>query len=104
MRPSSVYANPRCPAGCPCDLLGLLHGPHRLGLRPVLILLAHHGLSAATIAGLLGCDQTTVRRWIHRYNTHGPDGLADRPRPGRPRRGSHRLGQRLCRLLAQPKA
>ena len=92
MRPPSVYANPRCPAGCPCDLLGLLHGPHRLGLRLVLILLAHHGLSAATIAGLLGCDQTTVRRWIHRYNTHGPDGLADRPRPGRPRRGSHRLG------------
>src|SRR5215216_4834856 len=41
MRPPSVYANPRCPAGCPCDLLGLLHGPHRLGLRLVLILLAH---------------------------------------------------------------
>jgi transposase len=104
MRPPSVYANPRCPAGCPCDLLGLLHGPHRLGLRLVMILLSHHGLSAAAIAGLLGWDQTTVRRWIHRYNTHGPDGLADRPRAGRPRRGSHRLGQRLCRLLAQPKA
>jgi transposase len=104
MRPPSVYANPRCPAGCPCDLLGLLHGPHRLGLRLVMILLSHHGLSAAAIAGLLGCDQTTVRRWIHRYNTHGPDGLADRPRAGRPRRGSHWLGQRLCRLLAQPKA
>jgi transposase len=104
MRPPSVYANPRCPAGCPCDLLGLLHGPHRLGLRLVMILLSHHGLSTATIAGLLGCDQTTVRRWIHRYNTHGPDGLADRPRPGRPRRGSPRLGQRIRRLLDQPKA
>ena len=27
MRPASVYAKPCCPAGCPCDLLRLLHGP-----------------------------------------------------------------------------
>jgi transposase len=104
MRPPSVYANPTCPAGCPCDLLALLQGPHRVGLRLVMILLSHHGLPAATIAGLLGCDPATVRRWIHRYNTHGSPGLADRPRAGRPRRGSPRLGQRICRLLAQPKA
>jgi hypothetical protein len=29
MRPVSVYANLACPAGCPCDVLGALHGPHR---------------------------------------------------------------------------
>jgi transposase len=69
-----------------------------------MILLSHHGLPAATIAGLLGCDPATVRRWIHRYNTHGTDGLADRPRAGRPRRGSPRLGERILRLLTQPKA
>jgi transposase len=44
-----------------------------------MILLSHQGLSAAAIAGLLGCDPATVRRWIHRYNTHGSSGLADRP-------------------------
>jgi transposase len=104
MRPPSVYANPTCPAGCPCDLLALLHGPHRVAVRLVMILLSHHGLPAATIAGLLGCDPATVRRWIHRYNTHGTDGLTDRPRVGRPRLGSPRLGQRIRRLLAQPKA
>jgi transposase len=42
-----------------------------------MILLSHQGWTAAAIAGLLGCDPATVRRWIHRYNTHGTDGLAD---------------------------
>src|SRR5215218_1909720 len=104
MRPPACTPQPEVSGRLPLRPAGPAPRPHRLGLRLVLILLSHHGLSAATIAGLLGCDQTTVRRWIHRYNTHGPDGLADRPRAGRPRRGSHRLGQRLCRLLAQPKA
>jgi len=104
MRPPSVYAKLPCPAVCPCDLLGLLHGPHRIALRLVMILLSHHGLSAAAIAGLLGCDPGTVRRWIHRYNTHGTSGLGDRPRAGRPPLGSPRLHQRIRRLLDQPKA
>jgi transposase len=99
-----VYADPTCPAGRLCDLLALLQGPHRIAYRLVMILLSHHGLPAATIAGLLGCDPATVRRWIHRYNTYGTDGLGDRPRAGRPRRGSARLGQRIRRLLAQPQA
>src|SRR6266540_873133 len=50
------------------------------------------------------CDPRTVRRWVHRYNTHGAHSLADRPRPGRPRLGSRRLGARIRRLLAQPRA
>ena len=104
MRPPSVSANPTCPAGCPCDLLGLLHGPHRIAVRLVMILLSHHGLPATTIAGMLGCDPATVRRWIHRYNTHGTSGLADRPRSGRPRLGSPRLSKRIRRLLDSPRA
>jgi transposase len=104
MRPPSVYAKRSCPAGDPCDLLALLHGPHRMGCRLVMILLSHHGWSAATIAELLGCDPRTVRRWVHRYNTHGAHSLGDRPRPGRPRLGSPRLGDRIRRLLAQPRA
>src|SRR6266540_1573296 len=104
MRPPSVYANPSCPASDPCDLLRLLHGPHRLACRLLMILLSQQGLSAAQIAGLLGYDPSTVRRWIHRYQTHGTPGLADRPRSGRPRLGSPKLGQQILRLLAQPKA
>ena len=104
MRPPSVYAKRPCPAGDSCDVLGLLHGPHRVGCRLVMILLSQHGWSAAAIAELLGCDPRTVRRWVHRYNHHGSHGLADRPRAGRPRLGSPRLGERVRRLLAQPRA
>jgi transposase len=104
MRPPSVYANLPCPAGCPCDLLRLLHGTHRVGARLVMILLSHRGWRPAAIAELLGCDPVTVRRWIHRYNQEGPAGLADRPRAGRPRLGSPRLGDRIRRLLAEPTA
>src|SRR5215216_4435636 len=83
MRPPACTPQPEVSGRLPLRPAGPAPRPHRLGLRLVLILLSHHGLSAATIAGLLGCDPATVRRWIHRYNTHGPDGLADRPRAGR---------------------
>jgi transposase len=104
MRPPSVYAKPSCPAGCACDVARLLFGPHRVAARLVMILLSCQRWPPAAIAELLGCDPATVRRWIHRYNTHGTAGLADQPRMGRPRRGSPRLGQRILRLLAQPTA
>jgi Winged helix-turn helix len=96
----SVYAKHACPAGDPCDLLGLLQAPHRVGYRLVMILLSQQDWPATKIAELLGCDPRTVRRWVHRYNTHGANGLADRPRVGRPRLGSQRLGARIRRLLA----
>lgn len=104
MRPPSVYANPCCPAADPCDLLRLLHGPHRVGCRLVMILLSRQGWPPSQIADLLGYDPSTVRRWIHRYRSHGSTGLADRPRSGRPRLGSPRLGQRIRRLLRQSRA
>jgi transposase len=104
MRPPSVYANLSCSAGCACDVAQLLHGPYRVGARLVMILLSSQGWPPAAIAGLLGCDPATVRRWIHRYNSHGTAGLADQPRPGRPCLGSPQLGARIRRLLAQPRA
>jgi transposase len=104
MRPPSVYANPSCPAADPCDLLRLLHGPHRIACRLLMIQLSQQGWPASQIADLLGYDPSTVRRWIHRYQQHGSTGLADRPRSGRPRLGSPKLGRRILRLLGQPKA
>ena len=53
MRPPSVYAKPSCPAADPCDLLRLLHGPHRVACRLLMILLSQQGLAASQIAGLL---------------------------------------------------
>jgi transposase len=104
MRPPSVYANPAHPHSARADLLRLLHGPHRLACRQIMIVLSLHGWPPTQIAELLGYNPATVRRWIHRYHHHGVAGLADRPRPGRPRLGSANLGGRIRRLLAQPGA
>jgi transposase len=102
MRPPCVYAT--VPAGAHPDLLAALHGRWRVAARLVMILLSARGWSAAAIAELLGYDPRTVRRWVHRYQTHGLGGLADRPRAGRPRLGGPKLAQRILRLLDQPKA
>jgi transposase len=32
----------------------------------------------------LGVSGSTLRRWLHRFNLEGPEGLRDRPRPGQP--------------------
>jgi hypothetical protein len=77
-----VYAKRACPAGDPCDVLGLLHGPHRVDARLVMILLSQQRWTSTQIAELLGCDPRTVRRWVHRYNTEGTAGLADLPPAG----------------------
>jgi hypothetical protein len=44
-----------CPAGWPCEVTGPLYGPHRVGVRLVMILLSHRGWTAVAIAELLGC-------------------------------------------------
>jgi transposase len=38
------------------------------------------------IAEKLGCHQKRVRRWLHRFNDAGLDGLGNRPGGGRKRR------------------
>src|SRR5438445_4425617 len=50
----------------------------------------HPRLLAAAAGGM---DRQTLRDWVHRYNTDGLAGLADRPRPGRqPRLSAAQLG------------
>jgi len=56
------------------------------------------GYPATTIAELLGSDPSTVRRWIQRLNREGIAELSDRPRSGRPRLDSPRLGERRACL------
>jgi transposase-like protein len=60
--------------------------PHRQVLRARIILLAADGAANAAIAARLGVHVDTVRKWRRRFCEKGLDGLADRPRPGRPRR------------------
>jgi transposase len=58
----------------------------RAGLaeRAKILLLAAEGLSNTEIAQQLGCSRPTVILWRRRYAQTGLDGLADKPRPGRP--------------------
>ncbi|MGI5508149.1 IS630 family transposase [Streptomyces sp. CA-106131] len=100
MRPASVFANRPGPAYQ--HLYHLLHHRWREASRAVIVLLSAAGMTAGEIGELLGYHPATVRRWIHRYNTAGLAGLADRPRAGRPRLGGPRLGERIRRLLTRP--
>jgi transposase len=60
--------------------------PRRDWVRAQVILLAARGWRSARIAAELRCGQDTVRKWRGRFAAEGLDGLADRPRSGRPRR------------------
>ncbi len=59
--------------------------PFRLVLRARIVLLAADGLPNSAIAARLGICQDTARKWRRRYCESGLAGLADAPRPGRPR-------------------
>jgi transposase len=60
--------------------------PCRLVLRARIVLLAAGGLANCAIAARLGVCEDTARKWRRRYCENGMDGLADAPRPGRPRK------------------
>jgi transposase len=60
--------------------------PWRLALRARIVLLAAGGLANCAIAARLGICEDTARKWRRRYCESGMGGLADAPRPGRPRK------------------
>jgi transposase len=102
MRPAHVFANPTDEQYH--QLVDALHRQWRTAARAVMILLSAGGMTAAEIGALLHYDPKTVRRWITRHDLEGLAGLPDRPRSGRPRLGSTRLGERIRAVLATPKA
>jgi transposase len=67
-------------------LAGARHAPADWSERARIITLSWDGLGVPAIAGQLGCHPKKVRRWLHRFNAGGIDGLGDRPGAGRRRR------------------
>ncbi|MEO3788559.1 helix-turn-helix domain-containing protein, partial [Actinocorallia sp. B10E7] len=59
--------------------------PFRLVLRSRIVLLAAAGMANRVIAERLGICEDTARKWRRRYCQQCIEGLADAPRPGRPR-------------------
>jgi transposase len=60
--------------------------PHRDRVRAQIVLAAARGRDNARIAADLRVSVDTARKWRGRFAARGLDGLADLPRPGRPRR------------------
>jgi hypothetical protein len=59
--------------------------PQRDAFRARVVLLAARGYNNTQIAQELSCTRKTARKWRNRYADSGRAGLADKPRPGRPR-------------------
>jgi transposase len=60
--------------------------------RAQIVLLAAEGQPLRRIAQQVGVDRNVVRDWLDRFRAQGLAGLADRPRPGRPRAFPPRSG------------
>jgi transposase len=71
----------------------------RVVRRLQVVVLAQKRHSGARIAELTGFSPRSVRRIVQRYNKDGPVGLADRPRPGQPRKLASEREQAFCARL-----
>jgi Helix-turn-helix domain len=75
----------------------------RISQRARMILLSAQRRSTTELAEIFSSDKVTVRRWIHRFNIIGPNGLYDVPRPGRPRKdGQIKLSDERTEPVAPP--
>jgi transposase len=60
--------------------------PQRQVERARIVLGSAEGRSGYVLSEELGISRLTVQRWLDRYQSDGIEGLADRPRSGRPRK------------------
>jgi transposase len=74
---------------------------HRDRLRAQIVLATARGRGNARIAVDLAISVDTVRKWRGRFAARGLDGLADLPRPGRPRRISELTRAAVVALACQ---
>jgi transposase len=79
-------------------LAGARHAPADWIARARIIALSWDGLAVPAIAAEVGCHQNSVRRWLHRFNAAGLDGLGNRPGSGRKRRITEAQRSRIIAL------
>ena len=76
----------------------------RVSQRAPLMLLSAHRRTVPELASFFDMRRATVRFWIRRGNVHGPAGLSEEPRRGRPRtRGPPVLATWLTRRQNDPR-
>jgi transposase len=77
--------------------------PQQLALRARIVLRASEGVPSTQIARELGTSEPTVGLWRRSFAREGLAGLADRPRPGRPRTIDDATVQRvIAKTLERP--
>ena len=59
------------------------------------------GQRLQTVSDTLSFTYSALRKWVHRFAHQGTQGLADRPRSGRPPKVTCELEQHLNRLVDQ---
>jgi transposase len=83
----SMAGLPICQDYSPADLrqrAARERDPRAVVLRLLAIANALEGMTRAEAARLAGMERQALHDAIQRFNAEGPDGLHDRPRPGRP--------------------
>jgi transposase len=71
----------------------------RVSQRAQMILLSGQKRTVPEIATLFATSRATVRYLIRRFEAHGPSGLYDNERSGRPRRATAAVQESLVRLI-----
>ena len=69
------------------------------GRRLLALAAIYDGMGRAEAAKIGGMDRQTLRDWVHRFNEEGPDGLTNRPLPGRQGWLSADLLQELAEIV-----
>lgn len=74
----------------------------RVHERAQMILLSlEQRMTAAEIARIVRTSEQTVRTWLKRFMAEGVAGLADKPRPGAPRKATAAYRQQLVEVVRQ---
>ncbi len=76
----------------------LEHEDSALRHRARVILLSHAGYRVPEIAALLQAHPTNLRKWIHRFNKHGIDGLISPRSGGAPPRFTEEQRRKIVEL------
>jgi transposase len=71
----------------------------RVSQRAHMILLSIQQRTVPELATLFTISRASVRFWIRRFNAHGPAGLYDDPRSGRPRKVSPQVLEKIVTML-----
>ena len=73
----------------------------RVSQRAQMVLLSAQGRTVPEIATIFAVKYKTVRKWLRRFDAHGPAGLYDELRSGRPHKLTEEVRDGLLKMIRQ---